>query len=106
MNVYKPLIIYNFLHAVRLLSDSCRSFREHCAVGIQVDEARVARYVDECLMLVTALNPVVGYDKAAKIAKTAHVDGSSLREAATKLGFLTGEEFDRHMVPEAMTKAG
>jgi len=102
LNVFKPVIIYNFLHSVRLLTDSCRSFRENCAAGIEVNRERVASYVENCLMLVTALSPVVGYDKSAHIAHQAHVDGSSLREAAIKLGFLSGEEFDRWMRPEKM----
>ena len=102
LNVFKPVMIYNFLHSVRLLSDACRSFNEHCAIGIDVDRKRIQQYVDNCLMLVTALNPVVGYDKAAKIAKTAHQNGSSLKEAAVALKILTPEEFDRYMKPEKM----
>src|SRR5581483_9480917 len=89
LNVFKPVMIHNFLHSVRLLTDTCRSFREHCASGIEVNRAQVNRYVENSLMLVTALSPVVGYDKSAQIAHTAHVDGSSLREAAIKLGYLT-----------------
>jgi fumarate hydratase class II len=104
LNVFKPVIIYNFLHSVRLLSDACHSFTEHCATGIEVNRAQIDRYVQNSLMLVTALNPVVGYDKAAKIAHTAHVDGSSLRQAAVKLGFLSGEDFDRYVKPEEMTR--
>lgn len=104
LNVFKPVIIHNFLHSVRLLSDSCRSFNEHCAVGIQVNREQVDRDVAQSLMLVTALSPIVGYDKCAKIAHTAHVDGTSLREATAKLGYLTPEEFDRHVKPEAMTR--
>ncbi len=103
LNVFKPLIIYNFLHSTRLLADSCRSFNEHCAKGIEVDRNKVAGYVRDCLMLVTALNPVLGYDKAAKIAHTAHVEGLSLRDATVKLGFLSGEEFDKYVKPEDMT---
>ncbi|MFL6416076.1 MAG: class II fumarate hydratase [Bryobacteraceae bacterium] len=102
LNVFKPVMIYNFLHSVRLLSDACHSFTEHCAIGIEVDRKRTQQYVDSCLMLVTALNPVVGYDKAAKIAKTAHQKGLSLKEAAIELNVLTAEEFDRHMKPEKM----
>src|SRR3954451_379894 len=102
LNVFKPVMIYNFLHSVRLLSDASRSFNEHCAIGIDVDRKRIQQYVDNCLMLVTALNPVVGYDKAAKIAKTAHQNGSSLKEAAVALNILTPEEFDRYMKPEKM----
>jgi fumarate hydratase class II len=104
LNVFKPVIIYNFLHSVRLLADSCRSFTHHCAEGITVNREQVDEDVRNSLMLVTALSPVVGYDKAAKIAHTAHVEHTSLREAALKLGFLTGEEFDRHVRPELMTR--
>jgi fumarate hydratase class II len=106
LNVFKPVIIYNFLHSVRLLSDACHSFTEHCARGIEVNRPQVDHYLKHSLMLVTALNPVVGYDKAAKIAHTAHVDGSSLREATLKLGFLTADEFDKWMKPEQMTHPG
>jgi fumarate hydratase class II len=104
LNVFKPVIIHNFLHSVRLLSDVCRSFTEHCAEGIQVNREQVAKDVRNSLMLVTALSPVVGYDKAAKIAHTAHVEHSSLKEAAVRLGFLTAEEFDKHVKPEEMTR--
>ena len=102
LNVFKPVIIYNFLHSVRLLADSCRSFREYCAVGIEVNRSQIDAYVQSSLMLVTALSPVVGYDKSAKIAHTAHVDGSTLREAAIKLGLLSGEEFDQLVRAEEM----
>jgi fumarate hydratase class II len=102
LNVFKPVIIYNFLHSVRLLADTCRSFNEHCALGIEVQRERVAEYVRNSLMLVTALSPLIGYDKAAQIAHTAHVGGSSLREAAIKLGYLTGEQFDELVKPEEM----
>ena len=104
LNVFKPVIIHNFLHSVRLLADSCRSFTEHCATGIEVNREQIDHDVESSLMLVTALNPHVGYDKAAKIAHTAHMDHSSLREAAVKLGFLSGEEFDRWVNPEEMTR--
>jgi fumarate hydratase class II len=106
LNVFKPVIIYNFLHSVRLLADACRSFNEHCAAGIEVQRERVAEYVRNSLMLVTALSPVIGYDKAAQIAHTAHVEGSSLREAALKLGYLTGEQFDKLVRPEEMVHPG
>ncbi len=102
LNVFKPVIIYNFLHSVGLLADSCRSFREHCAAGIEPNRSQLEEYVRNSLMLVTALSPVVGYDKSAHIAHTAHVEQSSLREAAIKLGHLTGEEFDRWVKPEEM----
>jgi fumarate hydratase class II len=103
LNVYKPVLIHNFLHSVRLLSDACRSFTEHCARGIEVNRQQVESDVQNSLMLVTALSPVVGYDKAAKIAHTAHVDHSTLREAALKLGFISAEEFDKWVKPEKMT---
>ena len=106
LNVFKPVIIYNFLHSLRLLADSCHSFTEHCATGIEVNHGRVDEYVQNSLMLVTALSPVIGYDKAAKIAHTAHVEHSSLREAAVKLGFLTADEFDKWVKPERMTQPG
>ncbi len=104
LNVFKPVIIHNFLHSVRLLADSCHSFTKYCATGIEVNRSQIDQDVESSLMLVTALNPHVGYDKAAKIAHTAHVDHSSLREAALKLGFLSGEEFDRWVNPEEMTR--
>ncbi len=103
LNVFKPVIIYNFLHSVTLLADACRGFVEFMINGIEVDREQVNYYVNNSLMLVTALAPKVGYDKAAKIAHTAHVDHSSLREAALKLGYLTGEEFDAAVKPETMT---
>jgi fumarate hydratase class II len=103
LNVFKPVIIYNFLHSVTLISDACHGFVEFMVNGIEVDREKVGYYVKNSLMLVTALAPKVGYDKAAKIAHTAHVDRSSLREAALKLGYLTGEEFDAAVKPEDMT---
>jgi fumarate hydratase class II len=106
LNVFKPVMIHNFVHSVRLLADTCRSFREHCAIGIEVDRHRVDHYVKNSLMLVTALSPVVGYDKAAKIAHTAHVDHSSLRAAAIKLGYLSGEDFDQLVKAEKMVQPG
>jgi fumarate hydratase class II len=103
LNVFKPVIIYNFLHSVRLLADACHSFTEHCASGIELNREQIDRYVRNSLMLVTALSPVLGYDKAAKIAHVAHVDGSSLKEAAMKLGYLSAEDFDKWVRPEQMT---
>ena len=103
LNVYKPVIIHNFLHSVRLLSDACHSFTDHCIVGIEANREKIAGYVADSLMLVTALNPHIGYDKAAQIAKKAHNERTSLREAALSLGFLTGEEFDRWVVAKEMT---
>ena len=104
LNVYKPVIIYNFLHSVTLITDACRGYVDYMIKGIAVDRERVDWYVKNSLMLVTALAPKVGYDKAAKIAHTAHVDKTGLREAALKLGHLTGEEFDELMKPEKMTR--
>jgi fumarate hydratase class II len=104
LNVFKPVIIYNFLHAVTLITDACHGYVEFMISGIEVDRAKVDWYVKNSLMLVTALAPKVGYDKCAKIAHAAHVDRSSLREAALKLGYLTGEEFDLLMKPEKMTR--
>ena len=104
LNVFKPVIIHNFLHSVRLLSDACRSFTHHCAAGIEPDLERINHYVQNSLMLVTALNPHIGYDKAALIAKKAHKEKSSLREAAVASGHLTGEQFDQWVNPEAMTR--
>jgi fumarate hydratase, class II len=102
LNVFKPVMIRNFLHSVRLLSDACLSFAAHCVAGIEADRERIAEYVEQCLMLVTALSPVIGYDAAAKIAKKAHADGSTLRQAAIALGLVSGEAFDRVVVPERM----
>jgi fumarate hydratase class II len=102
LNVFKPLIIRNVLHSVRLLADACDSFEAHCARGIEPDHARIRAHVEQSLMLVTALAPRLGYDRAAEIAKKAHAEGLTLREVATALGYLTAEEFDRLVRPEAM----
>jgi fumarate hydratase class II len=104
LNVFKPVIIHNFLHSVRLMTDACHSFNHHCAVGIEPNLERIAHYVQDSLMLVTALNPHIGYDKAAQIAKKAHRDKTSLRAAATASGHLTGEQFDQWVNPAAMTR--
>src|ERR1700681_4884769 len=104
LNVYKPVIIYNFLHSVTLITDACHGYVEYMLKGIEVDRAKVDWYVKNSLMLVTALAPKVGYDKAAHIAHTAHVEKSSLLDAALKLGYLTREEFELLMKPEKMTK--
>jgi len=104
LNVFKPVIIYNFLHSVTLIADACHGYAEYMIKGIEVDRAKVDWYVNNSLMLVTALAPKVGYDKAAKIAHTAHVERTSLLEAALKLGYLTREEFDDLMRPERMTR--
>jgi fumarate hydratase class II len=103
LNVFKPVIIYNFLHSVTLISDACHGFVEFMVNGIEVEREKIDWYVKNSLMLVTALAPKIGYDKAAKVAHTAHVDHSSLREAALKLGYLSGEEFDALVKPETMT---
>jgi fumarate hydratase class II len=102
LNVFKPVMIHNLLHSIRLLTDSCRSFREFAILGLQADERRIKAYVMDSLMLVTALTPVIGYDKAAKIAHKAHHDNTSLKTACLALGYLNAEEFDRAMKPEEM----
>lgn len=102
LNVFKPLMIFNALHSVQLLGDCARSFELNCVAGLQVNEQRVEHLMRESLMLVTALNPVIGYDKAAQIAKKAHEDGSTLREAAVQLGLMSEEAFDNAVVPGDM----
>ena len=102
LNVFKPLIIHNFLQSCRLLADGAVSFNDNCAVGIEADRERIERGLQGSLMLVTALNPHIGYDKAAKIAKTAHKEGTTLKEAALKLGYLTAEQFDAWVKPAEM----
>jgi fumarate hydratase class II len=103
LNVFKPVMIHNFLHSVRLLADACRSFTEHCVEGMQLDLERIDQNVKNSLMLVTALSPKIGYDKAAQIAHKAHHERMSLREAALKLGYLSEKEFDEVVRPETMT---
>ena len=105
LNVFKPVIVHNFLHSVRLMTDGCRSFTAHCAVGIEPNLERIDENVKNSLMLVTALNPHIGYDKSAQIAKKAHKDKSSLKEAAVALGFLTPEQFDQWVIAKEMTHA-
>jgi fumarate hydratase class II len=102
LNVFKPVMIFNFLHSVDLLTDACRTFREFCIEGLQPDRERIQEHVDQSLMLVTALSPVIGYDKAAEIAKKAHHEGTTLREATLALGYLSGDEFDAAVRPEDM----
>ncbi len=102
LNVYKPVIIRNVCHSIELLADACRSFREFCVEGLEVDRARVAELLQRSLMLVTALSPTIGYDRAAQVAKQAHAQGTTLKEAAVALGFLTAEEFDSAVDPVAM----
>jgi len=102
LNVFKPVIIYNFLQQIRLLSDVMDSFRVHCVEGIEANVEKIDHNLKNSLMLVTALNPYIGYEKAAKVAKLAHKERSSLKEACIKLGFLSAEEFDRYVIPSEM----
>ncbi len=102
LNVFKPVMIYNFLQSTRLLADTCRMFNVHCAVGIEPNIEKLNENVNKSLMLVTALNPHIGYDKAAKIAKNAHQKGITLKESALELEILTSEEFDKYVRPEDM----
>jgi len=103
LNVCKPVIIYNVMQSIGLLTDTCRTFREFCVNGLQPDFAQIQRHLNNSLMLVTALAPSIGYDKAAEVAKKAHKEGVTLREAALALGYLTGEQFDAAVRPEDMT---
>lgn len=102
LNVFKPVIVSNVLRSIRLLGDSCKSFTDNCVIGIKANTERIDKLLHESLMLVTALNPHIGYDKAAQIAKTAHKDKSTLKETAIKLKILTAEEFDKYVKPEEM----
>lgn len=102
LNVYKPLIIFNTLNSVRLLTDAMNSFREHCAEGIEPVQENIKKHLTNSLMLVTALNPHVGYDNAAKIAKNAFQKNTTLKESAMELGLLTSENFDKWVRPEDM----
>ncbi len=102
LNVFKPLLCHNFLHSCRLLADGCESFRKNCAAGIEPNQERIKLHLENSLMLVTALNPHIGYDNAAKIAKKAHAEGTTLREAALALELLSSEDFDRWVKPEEM----
>jgi fumarate hydratase class II len=106
LNVFKPMIVHNFLQSVRLLADGMRSFEEHCARGIEPNRERLADLTARSLMLVTALAPHIGYDKAAKIAKQAHAQGATLRDTALALGYVTAEQFDQWVCPERMTRPG
>jgi fumarate hydratase class II len=103
LNVNKPVIAHNVLHSIDLLTGACRGFREFCIEGLEVDRTVIQRHLENSLMLVTALNPVIGYDKAAEVAKKAHKEHSTLRESAVALGYLTGEKFDAAVKPEEMT---
>ncbi|MCU0342753.1 MAG: lyase family protein, partial [Ignavibacterium sp.] len=102
LNVFKPVMILNLLNSARLLGDACVSFNDNCAIGIQPNLERIKFNLDNSLMLVTALNPVIGYDNAAKVAKKAHKENKTLREAALELGLLTAEKFDEVVRPEKM----
>jgi fumarate hydratase class II len=102
LNVFKPVMIYNFLHSARLIGDGCVSFNDKCAAGIEPIEANIKKHVDNSLMLVTALNTKIGYYKAAEIAQKAHKEGTTLKEMAVKLGYLTPEEFDAWVIPADM----
>jgi fumarate hydratase class II len=103
LNVFKPVMIHNFLHSVRLLNDACKGFVEFCVSGIELNRAQIDAYLNDSLMLVTALNQHIGYDNAAKIAKNGHKKGISLKESAIELGLLTAEQFDEWVVPVDMT---
>src|SRR5690606_3578385 len=102
LNVFKPVIIYNVLQSIRLLSDACESFTDHCVDGIAANEVNIKKHVQNSLMLVTSLNPHIGYDNAAKVAKKAHKENKTLKEAAIELGLLTAEKFDEVVRPEKM----
>ena len=106
LNVFKPVIIHNLLQSIRLLADGCRNFAEHCVVGLEPDTRQMAAHLERGLMLVTALNPHIGYDRAAEIAKKAYAEGLTLREAALQLGYLSNEEFDAWVRPENMLESG
>lgn len=104
LNVFKPVMVYNMMQSIQLLSDSCMSFTDKCVSGIKANEDNIAELLGRSLMLVTALAPTIGYDNATKVAKTAHKNGTTLREEAVKLGFVTGKEFDKVVRPELMIK--
>ena len=103
LNVFKPVMIYNLLQSIRLLADSCRSFNDHCVVGIEPNKTQIDKHLNGSLMLVTALNPHIGYDNAARVAKKAYQENTTLKESAVALGLLTAEEFDEKVRPEQMT---
>jgi fumarate hydratase class II len=106
LNVYKPVLAYCMIHSIQLLSDAARSFTEHCVVGIRADEKRIRELMERSLMLVTALAPKIGYDNAAKVAKSAHARGTTLKEEAVRLGFVNAAEFERLVQPDKMTHPG
>jgi fumarate hydratase, class II len=104
LNVFKPLMIFNLLNSIRLLADACASFTDYLVVGIQPNRSQIEHFLNHSLMLVTALNPHIGYDAAAKVAKKAYAEGTSLRAACVELGFLSAEQFDQFVRPEKMVK--
>jgi fumarate hydratase class II len=106
LNVYKPVLAYGMMHSIQLVADAARSFTEHCVEGIRADEKRIRELMERSLMLVTALAPKIGYDNAAKVAKSAHARGTTLKEEAVKLGFVSADEFDRLVQPDKMTHPG
>ncbi len=106
LNVFKPFLIHNILQSIRLLSDACQSFTDHCVVGIQADKINIKKHLDNSLMLVTALNPHIGYDKAAQVAKKAYEENITLKESALTLGFMSADDFDRWVRPEDMIRPG
>jgi fumarate hydratase, class II len=103
LNVFKPVIIHNLLHSILILKDSCRMFEKYCVAGLEANRKKIEEFVQNSLMLVTALSPVIGYDKCAEVAHMAFEEGTTLRVACLKLGYLSGEEFDKHVIPEEMT---
>jgi fumarate hydratase class II len=105
LNVFKPVMIYNLLHSIRILTDASRCFTQHLVVGIEANRPQIEHYLNDSLMLVTALNPKIGYDQAAKVAKKAYEEGTTLKQAAIALEFLTAEEFEHWVRPEAMLSA-
>jgi fumarate hydratase class II len=106
LNVFKPVVIYDLLQSIRLIGDAAVSFTDNCVVGIEANRAHIKALMERSLMLVTALAPKIGYDNAAKVAKTAHKNGTTLKEEAVRLGFVTAEEFDRLVRPEDMIHPG
>jgi fumarate hydratase class II len=102
LNTYRPLIVHNVLQSITLLTDACRSFKEHCVAGLEANRERIKQLVNQSLMLVTALTPHIGYDRAAQAAHKAHHENKTLREACVELGLMSGEEFDRLVRPESM----
>jgi fumarate hydratase class II len=104
LNVYKPVLAHAMLQSIRLMGDAVNSFTDNCVVGIKANEPRIAELMQRSLMLVTALAPRIGYDKAAQVAKAAHANGTTLREEAMRLGYVSGADFDRWVRPEQMTR--